>query len=206
MSFSRQQNMLALQMSGIQVERSRIENRLDITRKAALGVNTQPRLGIDLLSSDDSGHGSARYLFVWEVGIGNLGNREVNIEKNEAELYVGSERNEAPKTPAILEFNHPGSNGAIEWHSTLKRKFSATDLYGAPIGLMSPGDKRVSEISAIVSGRPGMWIFALARINIRADAETSEQAEWAFEVLPRRNRETAGRDSKAPARASRRER
>jgi hypothetical protein len=56
---------------------------------------------------------------------------------------------------------------------------------------MSPGDKRVSEISGIVYGYPGMWVFAVTRITIRAEEDTSEQVEWAYDVLPRK--EGAGR-------------
>jgi hypothetical protein len=197
-SFTRHQNELALLTAKLQVERSSIENPLDIGKKAALGVSTQPRLGIDLLSANDVGGSPARYLVVWEVGIVNRGNRTINVEANQAELYVGSERNPTPKAPTIFEFNHPRPDWitgphipAIEWHpqeqSILKRKFSASDLYGAAIGPMSPGDKRVSEISGIVSGHPGMWLFALARISVRAEQETSEQVEWAYDVLPQRS-------------------
>lgn len=215
MSSTRQQNKFALETAKQQVERSSIENPLDIGKKAALGVSTQPRLGIDLLPSDHAGAGSARYLIVWEVGIVNQGNRTIKVENSEAELYVGSERNPTPKPPAIFEFNHPRpdwvdrppAHPAIEWHrqqqSTLRRDFSPRDLYGAAIGGMSPGDRRVSEISGIVSGRPGMWIFAVARINIRAESDTSEQVEWAYDLLPRRNAEKPAKNSESAVSASR---
>jgi hypothetical protein len=202
--FQKEQNKVSLQISKNQLERSRTEqllaqqqttiHGLEIGRKSAFQIQTHPRLAVDVLSSPEAKTGSSRYLITWEVSITNLGNREISIVEHQAEILLGSPKGSFPKDLSIVELNLPDrKEGPIAWTSGIHRTFTAQDLDGVSLGSMSPGDRRHGEIHAAALAQPGTWVFARTRLKLKAIShdnklEEDKHVEWAFEIIPRRER------------------